>query len=110
MAANEITSEIQRKKKLTWLIEMEDTGPDLITCLFSNGRALDTESPLWDFKRKYPDWSRYKSKEASEKSACKAEISELVKDCVAFHNSFGGFIVFGIDDNTRLPCGTSRRI
>ncbi|RWR26602.1 hypothetical protein D2T29_20245 [Sinirhodobacter populi] len=73
--------------------------PAVIELLIPNGRPYETETQLFDYKLKAPILSATPGKE--EKEAHKIEIAELVKDAAAFHNAFGGYIVFGVKDKGR---------
>lgn len=64
--------------------------------LLDGGSPPSFETELWDFKRKAPELPKKSTQ--SEKDAHSLEVMELIKDIVAFHNSYGGYIVFGIED------------
>lgn len=51
---------------------------------------VERESELWDYK--------------ANLGATKLDQAELVRDILAFHNSFGGYLLFGISDDGTL-CG-----
>lgn len=71
--------------------------PEVLCLLLPSGRAYDFEGELWDYKIKAPVLGVDPSD--AEKQAHRLAIGELVKDAVAFHNAFGGYIVFGVKDN-----------
>lgn len=75
----------------------------ILEYLVPGGKGLAHESELWDYKEKVPDWNNLKSLDKAEKDNFKAKLCEILKDCMAFYNSYGGFIVFGIADDSRLP-------
>jgi len=63
--------------------------------LLPDGVPHGWESSLWDYKRELPSTS---GRERGLDSAANAEgILELIKDVVAFHNAYGGYILSGVD-------------
>lgn len=71
----------------------------VISMLLPNDEPLLYEKILWDYKLALP---------VSPKEIDKAgqldyniKVAELMKDAVAFYNSFGGYIVAGVRDNPR---------
>jgi hypothetical protein len=69
---------------------------DLITNLLPNGQPHGFESQLWDYKEKPPVLPSPASK--TDKKTFKSEIGDIIKDAVAFHNAYGGYIIFGVAD------------
>lgn len=69
--------------------------------LLPNGRPHDYETSLWDYKRNLPNTSG--RGEATDLKQAAVDVAELVKDVVAFHNSYGGYIVAGIDHHSDTP-------
>ncbi|MFZ1101610.1 MAG: ATP-binding protein, partial [Hyphomicrobiaceae bacterium] len=55
------------------------------------------EEELWDYKKVFID-------RALDPSGGQS-MASLIKDVVAFHNSYGGVLLSGIDDSTREVCG-----
>ncbi|GLP87086.1 RNA-binding domain-containing protein [Tritonibacter mobilis] len=84
------------KSDLFQLIKNTDIGGEVIRSLFPDGSPLAFETELWDFKRKPPVLGEKPG--ASAREVHKLEIHELIKDIVSFHNSYGGYIVFGVED------------
>lgn len=75
--------------------------------LLPDGRPYDYETSLWDYKRHLPDTTGRGNR--SELEAAEFEIAELVKDVAAFHNTFGGYIICGVDHlRTDTLTGCSR--
>jgi hypothetical protein len=70
---------------------------DLSLILTAAG-PLPEENNLWDYKRTFPDRS------AMGSDVYNYGIESLMKDVVAFYNSYGGVILSGIDDQSRTPC------
>lgn len=82
-----------------------DLGVGVVSALFPNETPLSFETELWDFKRKPPILGANSGE--IDREAHKLEIHELIKDIVSFHNSYGGYIVFGVEDggqNRILGC------
>lgn len=96
-------TEKARKRQIAAWVESVYVHREVLEYLLPNGRALNTESELWDYKLTAPNWSNFKSTDDDLRNRTKHELAELVKDCIAFYNSHGGYIVFGIDDATRQP-------
>lgn len=68
-----------------------DVSVDLINILRTRaGAFVERESELWDYKCGF--------------GATKLDQAELVRDILAFHNSFGGYLLFGVADDGSL-CG-----
>ena len=78
-------------------IELTDVGPGVTDLLVPDGNPLLFENCLWDFKRKPPILAKNPDKEARDKY--KYEIHELIKDIVSFHNAYGGYLIFGVEDS-----------
>jgi hypothetical protein len=79
---------------------------DVLRSVLPGGQPHSFESQLWDYKEKLPVIPEKPTEE--EKTRYKAELGELTKDVVAFHNAYGGYILFGITDKGRnRVCGCS---
>ncbi|MGN6773468.1 MAG: RNA-binding domain-containing protein [Rhizobiaceae bacterium] len=76
--------------------------PNVLKLLLPDGKPFDCEGQLWDYKVEVPILGIDPSN--SDKQAHRIAIGEIVKDAVAFHNAYGGYIVFGVRDkgNNRL--------
>ncbi|MEO1951789.1 RNA-binding domain-containing protein, partial [Thioclava sp.] len=93
------------KRSLFQLISDTDISETVVSHLFPGGSPLSFETELWDFKRKPPVLDEKPDDDA--RLSHKLEMHELVKDIVSFHNSYGGYIVFGVEDagqNRILAC------
>jgi len=84
------------KIELFQLIRNTEIGVEVTKSLFPGGVPLSFETELWDFKRKAPALGE--SPDADTRESHKREMHELIKDIVAFHNSYGGYIIFGVED------------
>src|ERR1700740_1500706 len=85
--------------ELRHLVDELALTDDVLNALLPRGRPHDFESELWDFKERLsvlPDRPT-----DDEKKVHKGEIGELLKDALAFHNAYGGYIVFGVTDKGR---------
>jgi hypothetical protein len=69
---------------------------DVVTHLLPEGRPHDFETQLWDYKEKLPVLPPTPSE--LDKKTFKAELGDIIKDAVAFHNAYGGYIIFGVSD------------
>lgn len=94
------------------LIDIGALNRDVVLAVLRNGQPYDFETVVWDYKEKVPALPERPSEEERDKH--KAELGDIIKDVVAFHNSFGGYIIFGIADkgkdrikscNAVLDCG-----
>ncbi len=69
---------------------------DVVKLLLPGGRPLDQEGSLWDYKRGVPIILDRASPE--QRDYYKYELSAIIKDVVSFHNAYGGYIIFGVED------------
>lgn len=93
------------KFEIFQLIRNTEIGGEVVRSLFPEEVPLAFETELWDFKRKPPALDERPDAEARE--AHRLETHELIKDIVSFYNSYGGYIVFGVEDagqNRVLGC------
>ena len=93
------------KFEIYQLVRNTDIGAEVVRSLFPEGVPLSFETELWDFKRKPPALGQRPDAKARETH--KLETHELIKDIVSFHNSYGGYILFGVEDageNRVLGC------
>lgn len=74
----------------------------ILDILYSDGRLLEQEDYLWDYK----ETIGLKGEKKGSKNY-KAKLCETVKDIVAFYNSFGGYLIFGVRDTNGQPVGFS---
>ncbi len=80
-------------------VDNRSLARDVLNLVISDGKPIDSEGQLWDYKLKFP--SLPVNPTEAEKTSHKISIAELVKDAVAFHNAYGGYIFFGISDKGR---------
>lgn len=84
------------KRKVYQFITNTELGDEVTKLLLPNSVPLSFETELWDFKRKSPALGEKPDEETRELH--KLETHELIKDIASFHNSYGGYIVFGVED------------
>jgi len=73
------------------------------------GTSRWDEPDLWDFKRELPWHPSGVKLPDGIRSERDAKVDENVKDAVAFYNSFGGYLIVGVDDDRRTASGFDRR-
>lgn len=66
------------------LIEAGSLGNEIIEAVFDGAKFAPYEGYLFDYKAKWPE--------------TKLELKKLVRHVAAFHNVFGGYIFFGVDE------------
>ena len=101
-----VESIFARQYKIYSYVLQGKIDEDLLNNLIINGRAVNDESCLWDFKRSLPVLPTNKVNQFLKENH-DSKIHEIVKDCVAFYNSFGGYLIIGVDDSTRAVVGFS---
>lgn len=81
--------------------------PSVRDLLIPNGKPHDGETQLWDYKEDVP--ILHERPNEDQRRDFNAEIGDLIKDAVSFHNAYGGYIVFGVKnkggDRTRGVSG-----
>ncbi len=87
-----------RLKVAAW-IEQGVIDVNVLDHVIRLGRGIRDECILWDFKASLPVFS------SLGKDQYAAKMHEIVKDAVAFYNSFGGYIIAGVDDQSREVIG-----
>ena len=83
------------------LILDECVDDAVLRFVLPEGKPHPWEGSLWDYKAKLPNTSGRRS--SSEKTDTQDSIAELVRDVVAFHNSYGGYIIAGVDQYSDRP-------
>lgn len=71
-------------------------SPEVLEALLPGGKPHLGEKQLWDYKEKLPTLPEKVDDES--RKVYNAELGDLIKDAVAFHNAYGGYIVFGVAD------------
>lgn len=107
MSQEPVDSAYQRRAALSELVNNGVTDAAVLPHLIVNGTAISDEAVLWDFKIEIPVLPNGVKLSDSTKRSYDAKFAEIVKDCVAFYNTYGGYLVVGIDNTSRSPCGFS---
>lgn len=82
--------------RLRFMVDDLANGEEVVRLLLPDNRPFDTEKQLWDYKQRLPFLQKPTTDDF--RKAFNAELGDLIKDALAFHNAFGGYIVFGIAD------------
>lgn len=98
---------LARRRILVDLIDRGCVDDSVLAELLPNGVPVADEDLLWDFKETLPVLRPGASKE--ERDAYAREASEVVKDAVAFHNMYGGYLLVGVRDADRHVVGFSEQ-
>ncbi|WP_077067060.1 RNA-binding domain-containing protein [Pseudorhizobium marinum] len=69
---------------------------EVLTLLLPDGKPHDAENQLWDYKENLPALPTDGGD--NPRKVFDAQLGDIVKDAVAFHNAYGGYIVFGVTD------------
>ncbi|MBG5918950.1 RNA-binding domain-containing protein [Providencia stuartii] len=89
MLSNDIPAGIiDVKRKIYQYIQQGVIEKDVIDCLYKDGYFLAKESELWDYKSDIEDTSDI-------------ALSKIVKLIAAFHNTYGGYIVYGVEETEK---------
>jgi tetratricopeptide (TPR) repeat protein len=100
-------SAFQRRLTIAELIERGITDGSVLSQLIVNGVGISDEAVLWDFKRDIPVPRVGVKLNDATKSSYDTKFARVVKHCVAFYNTYGGYIIAGVDDTTRSLVGFS---
>lgn len=106
MSQDKIQSAFSRNRVLASYIEEGVTSSKVLDLLIPNGKPLMYEKVTWDYKLKLPTLPNNGvrlSRQAKDDHA--VAVAEIVKDAVAFHNSYGGYLVIGVSDKERKTIG-----
>jgi Schlafen, AlbA_2/AAA ATPase domain len=80
---------------------------EIIKYLSNGDRLVEQEDALWDYKS-YANIDPVKK--TSALGQFNAHCCELVKDIVAFYNTYGGYLIFGVDDRTKTLFGFDEEV
>jgi hypothetical protein len=72
------------RNRIAGFVESGTHTPAVIECLYDGSAFVPAEGYLFDYKRAWPE--------------SRAELCKYVRHVAAFHNVFGGYIFFGIDE------------
>ncbi|MBH1553917.1 putative DNA binding domain-containing protein [Stenotrophomonas maltophilia] len=77
---------LQVREEISRLIEFSSVGDEVLMALRQCPATLvPRECELWDYKQLLGE--------------SRLDQAELVRDVIAFHNSYGGYLLFGVDDD-----------
>ena len=93
-----IDSAFQRRATIAELVENGVTDGAVLSQLISDGHAISDEAVLWDFKLEVPVLPVGIKLSDATKRSYDAKFAEIVKDCVALYNTYGGYLVVGVDN------------
>ena len=100
-------SAFQRRAVIADLLDNGVTDGAVLSQLILNGRAISDEAELWDFKLEVPVLPVGVKLNDATKRSYDEKFAEIVKDCVALYNTYGGYLVIGVDNTTRNLMGFS---
>lgn len=87
----------QLLSSLRHFVDDLDLSERVIGALLPKGAPHAFETELWDYKERLPHLPD--SPDEAARKRHKAELGDIIKDAVAFHNAYGGYIIFGIADS-----------
>jgi hypothetical protein len=96
---------LEHKVRLHSLVREGCLDDRVVQLLLRDGEPLPFERELWDYKLQQPTHTRGQDLAKIDKSAIDKEWANLAKDVIAFYNSYGGYILFGIADSPRKIVG-----
>lgn len=97
-------SVFSRRVRLYAAIQRGLLDQSVLDELLPNGSPHLYERQLWDYKLEAPVQLAAASSEG-DRDRHDAKMAELIKDAVAFYNSYGGYVVFGVKDEPRVVAG-----
>lgn len=95
------SSAFARRRQLGELIAAGELGTNVLELLLPEGKPIEYERDLWDYKLNFPDPNPGDHTGEDRDFRC----GRLIKHVVAFYNSFGGYLLAGIRDDPREPVG-----
>lgn len=81
---------------LAQLLLNGEFGDRVVDLILPDGQLHSYECEIWDYKREFP---KIPGEKGEDKNQNEAEICEFIKDIASFHNSYGGYILIGIDES-----------
>src|SRR5438045_3726169 len=100
-----IQSYVELKRQLFSFVERECCGNEVLVLLLPNNKGRDTEESMWDYKESLPEYPWTSGAAAAQLQEHAVRVGRLLRGIVAFHNSYGGYIIAGISNSTREPVG-----
>ncbi|MBY5538718.1 hypothetical protein HFO60_01305 [Rhizobium leguminosarum] len=96
----QIDSVMQRQARLAQMIFDGVVDSRVLSELIIDGKPVSEEAVLWDYKRELPVLQDKDSNKKDEHKFC-----EAMKDCVAFFNTHGGYLLIGVENSTKEIVG-----
>ncbi|WP_018242936.1 RNA-binding domain-containing protein [Rhizobium leguminosarum] len=90
------TSQSDLINRLRLMVDDLIVGPEILSLLIPEGKPHDAEKQLWDYKEQLPFLPEKVTDD--DRKAFNAELGDLIKDAISFHNAYGGYILFGVAD------------
>lgn len=107
---SEFAPNIKIERELFDFVEEGRIDEVVLNMVLPNGRPREYETVLWDYKRKFPNTSGKFIEGADDPN--EDDVCQIIKDIVSFYNSYGGYIIGGIDEFDDKPlrgCENSKR-
>jgi hypothetical protein len=89
------------RMKLHQLVSDGVVGSEVLDQLILDGELVTYERELWDFKLELPTPTEKIKPSEDEKRNYDAKLCEIIKDIVSFFNSYGGYIIVGVNDSSK---------
>lgn len=93
------------KQKIYELLSKGHLTDEVVDCLLPNGEPIAYERQLWDYKLELPSLPVARKSTDVEQIDHNGKVCEIIKDVVAFYNSYGGYILAGVKDSPREVIG-----
>ena len=90
-----------RRRRLYTAVQNGELSPRVLEDVLPSGEPLLYEKQLWDYKFELPILPGGTRPTDAILAAHRLVLTEVVKDVVAFYNSYGGYLVIGVSDNPR---------
>jgi hypothetical protein len=88
---------LARQRRLCSYLHSAAFGPEVVEDLLADGEPFEFETALWDYKLELPDFTLDLTGEPG--------LGRLIKVVASLYNSFGGYILAGVEDNPREIVG-----
>jgi hypothetical protein len=98
------TSVFSMRMKLHQLVSSGALGKEVLDQLILDGDLVTYERELWDFKLELPEALKPNPTE-EEKQIYDSKICAIIKDVVSFYNSYGGYLIIGVNDTPKSFAG-----
>jgi hypothetical protein len=106
MSSSEVSSNVFiHRYTLYSLADKGEVGEAVIDALLPRGSPLEYERELWNYMLLLPQKAKGKKLSPEEAAVYNGAVCEIIKDAVAFHNSYGGYILVGVKDSPKEIVG-----